>query len=289
MVIDFIKMSGAGNDFVLIDNRDTGLSVDWSKAAPEICDRHYGIGADGLLVLTRHEKDDFAMAYYNADGSSGSMCGNGGRCAAYFYLEGTHQQSVHFYSNGYTYSGSITSAGEVRVQMKDPGPIRKDIGMDVLGHRLRLHFIDTGSPHAVIFTDDLPEQLKKEIEGKMFFDIAKAIRHSPEFMPDGVNVNFIRIRNNRGLSMRTYERGVEDETLACGTGSIACAIVAHAVKGIQSPVDVQTRGNERLEVSFDSVDGKFSNVSLGGPAKVIFKGQYSLKTNILSTESNRKI
>jgi diaminopimelate epimerase len=271
-------MTGAGNDFVLIDNRKRDLQVDWSKSAPRLCDRHYGVGADGLLIIDKHPHADFAMYYYNADGSSGGMCGNGGRCAAAFVMDIDSLTRVSFYTLDYLYDATFVSESNIQLRMKDPGPILTNILIEFRNEVIQVHFVDTGTQHTVIFLDELSPQLQAHIQSSGIHEIAKCVRFSDRFAPEGTNVNFVRLLDNQMLEMRTYEKGVEDETLACGTGAIASAILTAVMKNMLSPIGVKTKSNERLVVSFEREDGHFRNVTLEGPARIVFKGQYILNT-----------
>jgi len=277
--ISFTKMSGAGNDFILIDKSlNPGITLANGKIS-KLCDRRNGIGADGVIVIDNSTGYDFAMDYYNADGSTGTLCGNGARCSILFAsnagkFSGT---KTNFLSNDIEYSGEVFENGLIKFNLRQPTDIRKEIIVKCKGRGIPASYIHTGSPHVVIAFDNLLENLKEEIDEKSFdkfpvVNIGREIRNLPEFASGGTNVNFIKVENNEVL-IRTYERGVEDETLACGTGSVAAAIISYLKYGIQSPVTLITKGTEKLIVNFKVDDGNITNLSLTGPAKEIYKGE----------------
>jgi diaminopimelate epimerase len=271
MKIHFVKMSGAGNDFVVIDNRRRRIK-NGSALARTLCDRRHGIGADGLLLIERSRSADYTMKYYNADGSSGSMCGNGGRCIAYYaWSAGVAKASHHFEALQHIYHAKIGNTS-VTLTMKDPSYLRTNILLRVDKRRFTVHYIDTGSPHVI-----LPLMGKTQKKGLIdrvdVRGLGQRIRHHSLFKPNGCNVNFLERIDAKTLKMRTYERGVEDETLACGTGAVACAIVGHFIWGMEPPVRIITRGGEVLIVSFRILDnGTINEVKLTGSAKEVFRG-----------------
>ena len=262
-------MSGAGNDFILIDLDDNPEFLFSEKTIQKLCDRHNGIGADGVIVISSSEQYDFVMNYHNADGSTGSLCGNGARCAIKFALNTKRikDNSSRFLSNNSEYSGKILEDGTIRFNLNPPYDLRKNIQLKAVGKDITAHFINTGSPHVVIKVDELD---KIPIE-----TIGKEIRYLPEFAPGGTNVNFVKIENEE-IHIRTYERGVESETLACGTGSVAAAIICHETDGIKTPVTILPRSKDKLLVNFDVRNDEFSNVSLTGPVEEVFKGQFQI-------------
>ena len=259
----FTKASGAGNDFVVIDNMQGLYRHDWSRTAVAFCSRHFGIGADGLLVLEPSGHTDFTMLYFNADGSYGGMCGNGGRCAARFaYQRGYARETMTFTAINHAYRARIIG-NEVQLVMKDPVQFRDDILVGREPLLSGVHFLDTGSPHVVIFRNEIEQA---DVEG-----LGRSLRHAPEFSPEGANVNVVALRDH-GLELRTYERGVERETLACGTGSVASAITAARIAGYTSPVHVHVRSGEILRVSFRRDGDRFTDVCLEGSARMLFDG-----------------
>ena len=263
-------MAGAGNDFIIIEARK-GLNL--KKLAVKACDRSYGIGADGLVVLDKSSKADYRMRIINADGSVAEMCGNGARCLAAYIARNRKPRKKLFSIE--TLAGTIfgEAKGEIaKVRLSDPKKYQARVPVLLSARPLTVSCIDTGVPHAVVFVDDLTHINVAAI--------GKQIRFHPRFRPRGTNVNFVE-QVSRGLvNARTYERGVEDETKACGTGSVAAAIVTYlkanpgkkTVSGAR--MKVKTSGKEILEVSFDMADGKISNVWLKGSANFIAKGEY---------------
>ncbi len=282
--LHFTKMSGAGNDFVLIDkNQNKSLSFG-KKLIMSICDRRNGIGADGLISVTRSNKYDFSMQYFNADGSTGTLCGNGARCAIKFAeINGfTKNGNVEFLSNGKKYTGEVLKKGIVKFNLRKPKDLRKDFNIKIDDFDINASYIDTGSPHVVIFIEDIKKSNKnvfRNIRDVPVYDIGKKIRYFRYFQPKGTNVNFVQLKDNE-LNIRTYERGVENETLACGTGAVATAIISNLEKNLKPPVTLITKGGDNLIVDFNLSNGRYKDLSLTGPAKVVFDGELSLN-NIL--------
>ncbi len=259
MKIHFYKYQGTGNDFVMIDDR--GLEpLDLStEQVNQLCDRKFGIGADGLILLRPSEEFDFEMVYFNSDGRQSSMCGNGGRCILQFANDlGLVQELYTFMAIDGMHQGKV-GAKVVSLQMVDVTEIEEKENGDL--------FLDTGSPHYVSFKSKMPS------EG--FVKQALAVRNSPEYKSDGVNVNFV-CQVAEGLEMRTFERGVEDETLSCGTGVTAAAIASHFTgKTKNTSIDVKTAGGS-LNLSFERNGNTYSNIWLTGPAKKVYKGEIEL-------------
>lgn len=258
MKIHFYKYQGAGNDFIIIDGRDTALGL--SEAQIQfLCDRRFGIGADGLMLLERAEGYDHKMVYFNADGHESSMCGNGGRCiAAFAHMIGATGSEQHFLAIDGPHLAKIIEADQVALQMKDIDRIEFDEEATIM---------DTGSPHFVKFVADL-EAIDVVAEGR-------AIRNRARFQPKGINVNFVQL-TGEGIKVRTYERGVEDETLACGTGVTASAIAAACNLSGDITTVVKAAGGE-LEVRFTKHDAqKINNVWLNGPAQFVFEGHIEI-------------
>jgi diaminopimelate epimerase len=262
--IVFTKASGAGNDFVLINNITGDLRVDFPRLARAACDRHFGVGGDGLIVLEKSNRADFTMLYYNADGSFGGMCGNGGRCIARFALmEGVAGKRQRFEALDHIYDAEVGEKS-VRLHMKTPVDLRTGLSFSVGGKQIQGTFIDTGAPHTVIF-----EEVLEDID---VVKIGSAIRHDPLFAPSGTNVNFARVRDGSTVEIRTYERGVESETLACGTGSVASALVSSDMHALKSPVAVTVRSGETLLVHFKGSTGTWTDIILEGSAHILFSG-----------------
>ena len=279
-------MSGAGNDFIVIDNR-RGNVVDPSSFARVVCDRRRGVGADGLLLLENSKKSDFHMKYYNADGSYGGMCGNGGRCIARFaYIKKiVSSEDVKFEALGYVYRAHVIN-DHVRLAMKNTVEACLNEMLPVDDLKIVAHYIDTGSPHCVIFLDQ-NKQLGGFLRNLDVNELGKKIRHHKSFSPNGTNVNFVERIDANTIRIRTYERGVEAETLACGTGSIASAIIANQTNGVFAPVTVLTQSGESLKVDFRSRNKSvYEEVSLYGSAHITFEGaiQYDPATHTLADQ-----
>ena len=253
MLLHFSKYQGTGNDFVMIDDRANTFDHTDHKLIADLCDRRFGIGSDGLILLRSHEDYGFEMLYFNADVYEGSMCGNGGRCIVQF---------AHDLYIVDQYTTFIAVDGEHKAEVKG-GLIHLKMS-DVAEYEQNEdhYFLDTGSPHYTQFVDNL-ENFEVVLEGK-------AIRNNERFRAEGTNVNFIEKVEN-GLFVRTYERGVEDETLACGTGVTACAL-SYSLQGGESPVAIKVLGGQ-LKVSFDKTEKGFSNIYLIGPAQKVFEGE----------------
>lgn len=281
MELEFWKMSGAGNDFIAINNMDGRLPEEGREEVfARWCRRGTDIGADGVLVLEPSRKAGvhFRMRYHNADGGEAETCGNGSRCIARFACEqGVAPEKLKFETKAGIYDAHVFPSGEVAVRMTDAHGVREGIQIDAAGAAVgtpastgpdawggEVHFINTGVPHVVIFVDDL--------KGADVFGIGRRLRSHPEFMPAGTNVNFVRVRDPHHLEVRTYERGVEAETLACGTGSIASAIIAARQLLAQSPVNVKTASGEVLTIHFEPAEDGARAVVLQGSANIIFRG-----------------
>ena len=276
----FVKMNGAGNDFIVFD-KNTIAELEVSPSLiQKLCDRRFGIGADGVITVAKNESRDFEMEYFNADGTTGTLCGNGARCAIQFAdLFGiSRSKSPKFFSNGIEYSGEVLETGLIKFNLNSPDSLKENFLLAVSGYEITANFINTGSPHVVVFLDD-PAVKKNFKFGSLddfpVYSVGKEIRYSKMFAPEGTNVNFLESENSL-VHIRTYERGVEDETLACGTGSVASAIITFLQKQIPPPIVLQTKGGDELTVDF-SVEGKLiKNVSLTGPAKINFTGEFTL-------------
>jgi diaminopimelate epimerase len=257
--IEFYKYQGAGNDFVLIDNRNSNFPSDNSKLISALCDRRFGVGADGLILIEDCQDSDFEMVYFNADGNLGSMCGNGGRCAVKFAERlKIFKDSCKFNAADGIHLAKTNKDNNVSLKMSDVSLIEK---------REDYVLIDTGSPHYIRFENNISKMDVKKNGG--------SIRYSKDF-PDGVNVNFLEILDSDYLKIRTYERGVEDETLACGTGATAAAIAYHSNgKTSKTKIKVEALGG-MLTISFECPkENNYSNIWLDGPAKMVFKGSYN--------------
>lgn len=255
MIFDFFKYQGTGNDFVLIDNRSETFPASDLALIERLCHRRFGVGADGLILLQNDAEHDFRMVYFNADGAEGSMCGNGGRCIVRFAHDlGLFGSETRFRAVD----------GEHKAEVRGDDILLKMSDVSAIEDRAGLTFLNTGSPHVVRFAEDL-ESLDVVGEGR-------SIRYDPSFQPGGTNVNFAQVIDGNTVFVRTYERGVEDETYSCGTGVTAVALVAHQQRHMPDPVFIQTQGGN-LRVSFKpKADGQFDNIYLIGPAKRVFQG-----------------
>lgn len=261
MNIIFFKYQGTGNDFIILDNRE-GLYSSLTEAnIKKLCNRRFGIGADGLMMMQQKEGYDFEMLYFNADGKPGTMCGNGGRCMIKFaYNNGIVKYTYKFWAVDGAHEAEIDKHNLIRLKMKDVNDVEEDDGKFIL---------NTGSPHYVKFVEDLAEINVLE-EGKK-------IRFSSPFAEKGINVNFMEELSTETVYVRTYERGVENETLSCGTGATASALVSTYNHTGFNRVEVKTNGGI-LSVEFNKTDAKhYSNIWLCGPASFVYKGELELK------------
>jgi diaminopimelate epimerase len=253
----FYKYQGTGNDFILFDNRDGRISLSGAQIAL-LCNRRFGIGADGLMLLEQAAGYDFKMVYYNSDGGESTMCGNGGRCLAAFAKNlGIIDTQANFVAIDGPHTATIGADGLISLHMNDVPDMEIQEFHTIL---------NTGSPHYVLWVPD--------VKNASVFTAGRKIRNQPEFQPDGINVNFVQLVNGK-LSVRTYERGVEDETLSCGTGVTAAAIAATAKFMGEFNTEIETPGG-KLEVSFTkNTPTSATDVVLTGPAEFVFKGEVS--------------
>jgi len=269
--MEFWKMNGAGNDFVVIDNRDLRHRLDGPTIA-RICHRQRGIGADGLLAVEPAEQGgDYRFRYYNADGGEAEMCGNGARCFGQFLRHRIHGGNLEA-ATFETIAGLVRASfpgNAVEIGLSAPHGLRLGQTLDAGGLPLTVHSVNTGVPHAVIVVDDL--------EGTDVVGLGRLVRCHAAFAPAGTNVNFLKTHGAGHIAIRTYERGVEDETLACGTGVVACAIVHHELTGAPSPITVDVRGGDTLRVEFTHDGTRYENVRLTGPAEFVFHGTVDLE------------
>jgi diaminopimelate epimerase len=251
--IPFFKYQATGNDFILIDNRDNTVEHNVTLAQ-RLCDRKFGIGSDGLILIQNYDELDFEMVFYNPDGSQ-SLCGNGSRCAVNFANKlGVIGSKTTFKAYDGSHEAEILADGNVRLKMSDVQNVM---------HNTNGMFVDTGSPHMVVYVND--------VKNTDVFQEGKVIRYSDPFKDAGVNVNFVEMIDENKVFVRTYERGVENETLSCGTGVTAAAIASES-KGLKSPIDIITKGGH-LKVEFNRGDNNnFNEIYLIGPAVEVFKG-----------------
>ena len=264
--ITFYKMSGSGNDFIIIDNRNSVVDEkDLPDFVARVCRRKMSVGADGLILVEESESVDFKWRFFNSDGSQPEMCGNGARCVARFaYLNGIARSKMSFETIAGIVSAEVKN-DRVKIKMTDPADLKVNYILELENGPLSLSSVNTGVPHVVIAVDNLDD-----VE---VVRLGKEIRFHDSYAPAGTNVNFICAGNDNTISIRTYERGVEDETLACGTGSVAAAVVAACRSGTKSPINVMTRSGESLCVYFKEKEGKFYDTYLEGDARIIYKGE----------------
>jgi diaminopimelate epimerase len=267
MQLRFTKMNGAGNDFILIDNRDLKISLNTEQVV-RMCHRQRGIGADGVMLLIpcASGKADWAWQFYNSDGSKAEMCGNGARCFARYVQQvtGTNQESITFE----TIAGIITArfqGDRVTINLTKPQGLRLAEQVSLKGGIAEIHSCNTGVPHAVLFVKDADQAMVQPVGAE--------VRYHSHFSPKGTNVNFVQILGPNSIRVRTYERGVENETLACGTGVTASALVTARLHQFTSPVKIQVQGGDILEVSFEEEKGEFTSDRLNGPADFVFRGE----------------
>jgi diaminopimelate epimerase len=261
-------MVASGNDFVVVDN-SRGAVKDAVAFTREICRPHQGAGADGVLLFEGSKKANFKMRIFNPDGSEAAACGNGFRCIALYAHEILKYSSrMNFESGSGLIEAEIGPKGSIKVQLAKPRIFEMDGVVEVLKHRLHYTFLDTGVPHVVIFVEGLE---KVEV-----FETGKAIRDHAHFQPFGTNVNFVEVKSKKEIAVRTYERGVENETLACGTGSTASAIVSVLKGYAESPVHVLTKSGEKIRIDMQQKGIEIAKVLLEGKAQFVYKGEYFL-------------
>jgi diaminopimelate epimerase len=261
MKLHFWKYQGTGNDFILLDGRNDVSAVKGNQPViASLCDRKFGIGADGLIILEADPISDFRMVYYNADGADSSMCGNGGRCSiAFARFLGFSENSTVFNAVDGKHEGRIFADRQIELGMMDVQSIER-LGENIFS-------LDTGSPHYVYFAEN-----NEDLD---IITFGKSIRYNEEYKEKGININVVKERNG-GIYVETYERGVEDETLSCGTGVTACAIAYSVWKpGIQTPISIFTKGGN-LTVSFEKRGDTFEKVTLSGPVKQVFEGDIEI-------------
>ena len=262
--LNFTKAVATGNDFIVIDNRKKVFKGSFAKLAKKLCDRKWSLGADGLLVVECSRKADFMMRIFNPDGSEAEMCGNGSRCIALYAVE---KKIVKGPMTIDTLAGILNAEVRrdiVKVRLTDPKDIKWNLCLMIDKCPYKVEFVNTGVPHTIHFVKDLDA-----IDVK---NLGSHIRNHGEFAPGGTNADFVRIIDKKSIAVRTYERGVEDETLACGTGAVASAIISAESEKIPSPVIVVTRSGEKLKVHYEMIEGNFKNVYLEGKAQIVCDG-----------------
>ena len=267
MRIDFTKTVASGNDFIVVDNRDNALGskiADFSDFARFACRRRHSVGSDGLLVLENSKSCDFKMRIFNPDGSEVTMCGNGIRCSAVYAYKKKWCGVLMKIETGAGVLQAEVNGESVRVKMTSPKNIKLAQNIGLGKTIMNIHTVNTGVPHVVHFVENIKDYPTKEA--------GSGIRYHKLFEPEGTNANFVEIVDNSTISVRTYERGVEDETLACGTGVVASAIISHLINGTREPVKAITRGEDILKVYFKKEHNRFNDVYLEGKAHIVFEG-----------------
>lgn len=260
MKINFYKYQGTGNDFVILDNRNGTYSGITKEQINQLCKRRFGVGADGLMLLNSHAGYDFEMKYFNADGAEGSMCGNGGRCLVKFaHHMGIHKNTYHFIASDGAHEAEIDDDGKVSLKMQNVKSVTNQNGDFI---------VNTGSPHLIKMVTDL--------QAIDVFKKGREIRNSADFITEGINVNFVEPKSDHEIAVRTYERGVEDETWSCGTGVTAAALVSYHNEIGYNDVTVFTKGG-KLVVEYDRLgDESYENIFLCGPAELVFEATIEL-------------
>jgi diaminopimelate epimerase len=263
-MLRFTKMNGAGNDFVMLDNRAGDIQLS-AEQVVRICDRHRGVGADGILLLEKARNGaDFRMRYYNADGGEAEMCGNGARCFARFIDKIAGARDKVSFETPAGIIGAQLHGDLVTLNMSDPSDLRISMPLQIDGEEAIVHYINSGVPHVVVPVSRV-DVVHVETQGA-------AIRRHKMFSPKGANVNFLEKRGPNKIAIRTYERGVEGETLACGTGVVASALIFGVIEKVKGPIGVLVRGGNELQVGFRRDGEQFHNVTLTGPAEFVFEG-----------------
>ncbi|MHB8173209.1 MAG: diaminopimelate epimerase [Nitrospirota bacterium] len=265
MRLTFVKMHASGNDFIIIDNRLGQIEGDVPEMVRRLCRPHFSVGADGLILIENSDAADFKWRFFNSNGSEAEMCGNGSRCAALFaYMKCIGGRKLGFETRAGIIRAEIKD-GSVKVGLTPPMDYRPEIAVNIGGKDFKAASINTGVPHVVYFVD--------EVESADVLGIGAATRYHKLFAPGGTNANFAQVAGRNELILRTYERGVETETMACGTGATASALVAGAAGFVDSPVRVKTRGGSDLMIYFDWDGKKFGDVFLEGDAVFVYQGR----------------
>ena len=264
--IPFCKMSGAGNDFIIIDNRDEKVKdTNLTDFISAVCRRKLSAGADGLILIETSETCDFRWRFFNSDGSRAEMCGNGARCAARFaHVTGISGTALSFETEAGVIDAQISDK-RVKVRMPQPADIKLAYSLELSNGSLEISSVNTGVPHVVVMVEQV-----NDID---VIAVGRDIRFHQSFAPSGTNANFVQRSQGNSIEIRTYERGVEDETLACGTGAIASAIISACHFKMTSPIDVRTRSGAYLTIYFDTEEGQFSNIYMEGDARIIYVGE----------------
>jgi diaminopimelate epimerase len=264
-MIEFYKMSGSGNDFIIIDNRDLSLNVgDIREFVRKVCQNKISVGADGLLLIEPSKSVDFKWQFFNSDGSVAEMCGNASRCVGrYAYIKGIAGKKMSFETLAGIISAEV-NGDVVKVRLTDPTLLKSGVKINLGGAECLLDCIDTGVPHAVSFVAD--------IENCAVYERGKQIRRHEYFQPKGTNANFVEVIDRHKIRVRTYERGVENETLACGTGDVASVLAAASRGMVDSPTDVLVQSGETLRIYYAREDDRWKEIYLEGKVKMVYQG-----------------
>ena len=269
MLFEFTKMNGAGNDFILFDNRGGAVTLSAGQIV-RLCDRHAGVGADGLIGLIPGAwgRGDWGWQFHNSDGSEAEMCGNGARCFARYIQQVTGGPDRFTFETVAGIIGAHVDGERVTVDLTAPAALRLNESLALKSGAEAVHSLDTGVPHAVVYVPDADQA--------MVSDLGREIRFHPHFAPRGTNVNFVQVLGPDRIRVRTYERGVEGETLACGTGVTAAALISSRLHGFRSPVHVRVQGGGELAVTFQTHGEDFRDVQLTGPADFVFPARIEI-------------
>ncbi len=269
MQLQFTKMNGAGNDFVLIDNRDGTIRLS-KEQVMKLCHRQRGVGADGVFLLMPDVKKeaDWAWEFFNSDGSEADMCGNGARCFARYIQRLTSAEGSTSFRTGAGIIKAKFDRTRVTINLTPPHSLRLDQSVTISQGSLRVHYLNTGVPHIAVFVPSADQAMVQQW--------GRELRYHQAFAPSGTNVNFVQVLAPNSIRVRTYERGVEGETLACGTGVTAAALISALVHKFEPPINVQVEGGDTLQVSFQMDRDNFSDVRLSGPAEFVFEGRIEL-------------
>ncbi len=278
LTLRFTKVTGAGNDFILFDTLNHVVPFLGEEMIRTLCQRGLGVGADGILILSLSQNADFKVNYYNADGSSGMLCANGARCAVVYakkFLD-IRSSQITFECCGEKYSAEVLKDNVVRFSL-NKSPVTKTTTITIQDSEYNLFYANTGAEHVVLEYSEIKDLLHNfsdtQFDSFNMNSFGKLIRNHPSFQPDGVNVNVIEIENDNKIKIRSYEKGVENETLACGTGIIAAALFLSEKHNYNSPIEIWSRSNRKFIVEFNKKDGKFTDVKLTGEAEIVYFGE----------------
>lgn len=289
MKLKFTKMTGAGNDFIVISSKKF---LPQTEVIQTLCDRHFGIGSDGVLIISKSNKVDFSVRYFNSDGSGDALCINGARCAVMFaYLNGLSKKNTKFEFINKIFHARIIDKKNVQIFLNYSPFLKLNIRVDLGNLILPCHYVDIGSKHLIVKWEvfkslvrksELSDELKYITDSSLNFNdfnielIGKKLRYHKNFNPDGVNVSFVQKVDERRFKIRTYERGVEGETLACGSGSISAAIVLNNLNKIQPPITLITKSKKELIIDFQRIKNEYQNISIIGHAEKVFDGMIEI-------------